>query len=1082
MMATFTVVPVVTNPATQKLQGVINVTAGDTYIIDPTVSVGITFNPPAGTPLGTTVSYNIQINAANASAGTAQRLITLGDQTTANITIAPGVNAGRYDFGGGTVDGANYTIGAGATTGDLQLGDGGNGSLTTVTSSVTLGDGATVAGQITGGAGADTLTVGTNVTVTEAINLGAGAASGTFGTGFSAQSFAASGAGAKTFDFSNTTTFTGTGASVSIASTNAPVSVDFDDNLSTNGTISVSSSTGAATLDIGANLKTGNATLHTGGAISVVGGGTGSANMLTIGLDAQVNGAITINGSGGTNTLTIGDSSEVYGFIYANGTNSAATVTIGDLSTVTGDIYANSGGTLALGNIDNSVTVGDGTTTGSIFVNGLYSDNTVSVGLASTVGNLYFGTDGTVSQTDPTSGQVLTMADNSTAGLIYLTASNSTFDVTFGTGVTTNAIYGYGYNSDYNVSIPDDFTANGYVYFGSTNSTTDVTIGNNAVINTGALDISGSDVTTLIGDGLSVQYFASFGDLNGATDVTIGQGANIGGALYANGSTVDFTAGPDFDVSGYAYLNDANATYTIDIGPGSDIGGGFYANGFNSDVTLTTGDNFIVSLDAYIGGTDGTTTVTLGSGSSIGTVLNVGGDTVNFTAGTGLTTGGAVTFGDAVSLSTTVNLTGPTVFGGLLDVNGDQIIFNGGPNLTVNGPAYFTNDGGTSTIVLGDNTTINGLADFAAPNQDVSLTIGTNVTIGTIYGDTTGTGSFNMTTGDDFTFANFYGGTTDNDEHVTIGKNWTMTGSGVYDAGTGNDTLILGTTADRSSTNYIYGGESANDNDVLTFRLNAADQASFTTAALAAGWTLNPDGTFKTTNGAGAHIQLTWQGQVINYWESVAFCFAQGTEISTDAGPVKVEDLRPGSMVLTMDRGYQPVAWIGGRQLSGADLQRKPNLRPIRIAAGALGHGLPTADLVVSPQHRVLVRSRLSERMFSDREVLIAAKHLVGLPGITVAEEMDGVSYWHFLFEQHEIVYSNGAPTESLFTGPEALKALTPDQQQEILTLFPELSETDAVLNGDRLIPARTIVPGRLARSFTRRATKRGASDVLSPV
>lgn len=155
-MATFTVVPIVTDPLTQKLQGVIYITPGDTYIIDPTVGLRQRF---LLCPYWNAGWIDSQLQCPD------QRGEYFDGHRAADHHAwrqyhgeyhrgGAGVNAGRYDFAGTTVDGANYTIGAGATIGDLQLGDGGSGSLTTVTSSVTLGDGATVAGQINGGAGA----------------------------------------------------------------------------------------------------------------------------------------------------------------------------------------------------------------------------------------------------------------------------------------------------------------------------------------------------------------------------------------------------------------------------------------------------------------------------------------------------------------------------------------------------------------------------------------------------------------------------------------------------------------------------------------------------------------------------------------------------------------------------------------------------------------------------------------------------------------------------------------------------------------------------------------------------------------
>ncbi|PVA07436.1 Hint domain-containing protein [Thalassorhabdomicrobium marinisediminis] len=193
-------------------------------------------------------------------------------------------------------------------------------------------------------------------------------------------------------------------------------------------------------------------------------------------------------------------------------------------------------------------------------------------------------------------------------------------------------------------------------------------------------------------------------------------------------------------------------------------------------------------------------------------------------------------------------------------------------------------------------------------------------------------------------------------------------------------------------------------------------------------------------------------------------CFVAGTMILTPDGERPVDDLDRGDLVFTRDNGPQPIRWIGSRGLSAETLTAKPNLRPIRIMAGALGEGAPAVDLMVSPQHRVLVRSKIAQRMFGAQEVLVAAKHLLCVDGVEVADDLPSVEYFHFLFERHEVIYSNGAETESLFTGPQALLTIGAAARQEIFELFPELLGID-----HRPEPARTLVPGRRGRKLADR-------------
>lgn len=193
-------------------------------------------------------------------------------------------------------------------------------------------------------------------------------------------------------------------------------------------------------------------------------------------------------------------------------------------------------------------------------------------------------------------------------------------------------------------------------------------------------------------------------------------------------------------------------------------------------------------------------------------------------------------------------------------------------------------------------------------------------------------------------------------------------------------------------------------------------------------------------------------------------CFVAGTLILTPQGYRPVEELQVGDLVCTKDNGDKPLQWIGSRQLQAATLQANPKLRAIRIKAGALGDGVPSSDLLVSPQHRVLVRSKIAIRMFDSNEVLVAAKQLLCLDGIDIAEDLAEVHYYHFLFDQHEVVISNGAETESLFTGAQALKGVGKAALDEIFAIFPELQDEDY-----EAIGARMLLSGRQGRKLAMR-------------
>lgn len=169
-----------------------------------------------------------------------------------------------------------------------------------------------------------------------------------------------------------------------------------------------------------------------------------------------------------------------------------------------------------------------------------------------------------------------------------------------------------------------------------------------------------------------------------------------------------------------------------------------------------------------------------------------------------------------------------------------------------------------------------------------------------------------------------------------------------------------------------------------------------------------------------------------------AFCFAEGTLIDTPDGPSPVERLTPGQMIDTLDHGAQPLRWIGHMRFSAAALAHNDTLRPVRIEAGALGPGCPQRPLRVSRQHRMLVTGQ-SRRVFGADEVLIPAIQLADLPGIALDRTAGALSYYHLLFDRHEVLRANGAPCESFLLGPQALRTLSPVAHAEIAALFPEI-------------------------------------------
>lgn len=268
--------------------------------------------------------------------------------------------------------------------------------------------------------------------------------------------------------------------------------------------------------------------------------------------------------------------------------------------------------------------------------------------------------------------------------------------------------------------------------------------------------------------------------------------------------------------------------------------------------------------------------------------------------------------------------------------------------------------------------------------------------------------------------------------------------------GDGRDLFVGGTIGD-----VIDGGDgpagvrpdgTANDYDTLDLRgsmpVGGAMRVTYTSADQEDGFVeyFNAPAT-----GTGKYDAVNYAGRLdFTEIEKIVPCFTPGTVIATPIGERLVEDLKVGDRIITRDNGVQEIRWIGTRALTGHQLARAPHLRPVLIQAGSLGNGLPEHDMLVSPNHRLLINNDKTALYFDEREVLAAAKHLTRLQGIGNVDVL-GVTYVHFMFDQHEVVLSNGSWTESFQPGKMALDGLGGAQRKELFELFPELQNEQGV-------------------------------------
>ncbi len=156
-------------------------------------------------------------------------------------------------------------------------------------------------------------------------------------------------------------------------------------------------------------------------------------------------------------------------------------------------------------------------------------------------------------------------------------------------------------------------------------------------------------------------------------------------------------------------------------------------------------------------------------------------------------------------------------------------------------------------------------------------------------------------------------------------------------------------------------------------------------------------------------------------------CFARGTRLLTSTGEVLVEALQPGMPMVANDGTVASVKWIGRRRIDLTTHPRPETVAPIRIQRDAFADNMPHSDLLVSPDHAILVDGKL-----------ICARQLIN--GTTIRQEKGWtvVEYFHVELDTHTILLAEGLPAESyLNTGNQGFFA----GSDAPMTLHPNLTD-----------------------------------------
>ncbi len=769
---------------------------------------------------------------------------------------------------------------------------------------------------------------------------------------------------------------------------------------------------------------TGNDTILTGDDDDIVDGGDG-ADSIDAGFDDD-----TVTGGAGADTITGGEGNDsieggadndlIYGDDVSGLTAGLNIPDDTDLVTDNGldTLRGGDGDDTIYGMDDNDLITGDA---GNDLLDGGYDDDTVHGGDGddTILLNDQFGSDLIIGgEGGETAGDTLDMSGLTTGVTVNLTGNDpEAGSVSDGSDTSSfseieNIILGGGADT---VVLADGSGADVVQGFSAPTDNFDGTYSG-----VDQLDVSG--MTDAGGDPVNVHDVVVGDDGSGNAILTFPNGENI---TLLGVSPADVTSPQQLIALGIP-ASDGIVSGTA----GNDTIDGVYSG--DPDGDMVDGDDAI--LPGHTGDDD---SILAGAGDDL-VLAGRGNDTVHGGSGADTLAGGlgddSLLGGDDADAFVLTNGGADTVVGGEGGTDADTLNLSGAGS---GADILFSGDEAGQSVIGTDTVDFSEIEQIIATSGDDTVNMAAD-TGGMILdlGDgndsaTGGSGAdqINAGAGDD-TVA---GG--DGDDTINAGA-----GADDIAGGAGNDEITLG-------SGDIAWGEDGDDTFIVDSALlnGGAITIDGGEAGETAGDTLNVFGPANIIYDGGnpENGTVTYlDGSVVNFSniENVTHvpCFTEHSMITTRRGLVPAGQLRIGDMVQTRDEGMQPIRWVGRREMTGAQLAQNPKLNPVLIRAGALGHGLPERDLLVSPQHRMLVGSAKVQLWFAEDEVLVAARHLTCLDGVEQIAP-DSVTYVHFMFDSHQVVMGEGTWSESFQPGDHVLRGMDDAQRNELAEIFPEL-------------------------------------------
>lgn len=162
--------------------------------------------------------------------------------------------------------------------------------------------------------------------------------------------------------------------------------------------------------------------------------------------------------------------------------------------------------------------------------------------------------------------------------------------------------------------------------------------------------------------------------------------------------------------------------------------------------------------------------------------------------------------------------------------------------------------------------------------------------------------------------------------------------------------------------------------------------------------------------------------------------------LRTPCGPRRADAIRAGDLIVTRNNGLQPIRAVWKRTLTSADMKAGSGRAPVRLKPRAIGPMMPTRDLLVAYDHRIVVPGyRLSDTDDRQSCLMPAGELCDASEQVWNDRNTAGIDLYTFVFDSHQLFCASGLPVESFLPNAATIPALAAKLRQELVALFPVL-------------------------------------------